>query len=215
MPPAIDRWLVRLIRNHRDSRFLRRYFAARHDIVIGNYTFGAFDRWRMSAGTRIGRYGSIAESARIVDANHPMDALSTHPCFYLQAWGLIDADRVAATPIVVEDDVWLGHNSIVLPGCKHIGRGAVVGAGAVVTKDVLPYAIMAGVPARIVRFRFAPDVIAAIERTRWWEHDVAELRLAAQAAPTFLTEPDVAGAAMFGAALLRSRERTATQLVAS
>ncbi len=201
MPEAFDRVLVRVVRNHRESRLLRRWFAARHGIIVGEQTFGAFDRWRMSSFTHIGRYCSIAPTARIIDANHPMDALSTHPCFYLRSWGLIGADQVRATPIVVEDDVWMGHNAIVLPGCKRIGRGAVIGAGAVVTADVEPYAIVAGTPARVVRHRFPPDLVAAIERTRWWEHDVPALRAAARAAPEFLLNPSVEGAARFAAAL--------------
>ena len=199
----IDRALVKIVRNPSESDMLRRRFAQRHDLQIGKYTIGAFDRWRLSAGTRIGRYCSIASSARIVDANHPTDALSTHPAFYLKSMGLVPADRVHAEPTVLEDDVWLGHNAIITPGCKTVGRGAIVGAGAVVMKDVPRYAVMAGAPARIVRYRFSPETIAAIEATRWWELDKEALAAATRDVPEFLTAPTVDSAQAFLKALGR------------
>lgn len=206
LPAAIDKIVVRLLRDHDRSRLLRRYFAARHGIVIGRYSFGGFDRWRMSAGTRIGRYCSIATTARIIDANHPMDALSTHPAFYLKTWGLTGEDRVSAAPIIIEDDVWIGHHAVVLPGCKRIGRGAVIGAGAVVTQDVPRYAVVAGVPARPIRFRFTPEAREAIEATRWWQHDVDALSAAARTVPAFLVAPTAGDAARFAEALRAAGE---------
>jgi carbonic anhydrase/acetyltransferase-like protein (isoleucine patch superfamily) len=77
---------------------------------------------------------------------------------------------------VIEDDVWIGHNAMILPGCRRIGRGAIIGAGAVVTRDVPRYTIVAGNPARPLRERFAPEMQDALERSRWWEMDLAELR---------------------------------------
>lgn len=65
---------------------------------------------------------------------------------------------------------------MIMPGCKFIGRGAVIGAGSIVTKDVQRYAIVAGNPARKLRDRFEPELIEAIEASRWWEMDVAEVR---------------------------------------
>lgn len=67
-------------------------------------------------------------------------------------------------------DVWIGANAIILGGIR-LGQGAVVGAGAVVTKDVEPYAIVGGIPARVIRYRFSPETIRAIESTNWWEAD--------------------------------------------
>ena len=69
---------------------------------------------------------------------------------------------------VLGNDVWIGHGAIVLPGVK-LGNGAAVGAGAVVSKDIPPFAIAIGVPAKILRYRFEPEIIAALERIAWWD----------------------------------------------
>lgn len=197
---TIDRLLVKLVRNHAESRLLRERFRRNYGMEIGLYTFGAFDRWRLSAGTKIGRYCSISNSARIVDANHPLDGLSTSPAFYLKSWNFVDHDGLEIPPTVLEDDVWLSHNCLLTPGCKRVGRGAVIGAGAVVVKDVPPYAVVAGVPAKIIRYRFPPDIIEAIEATRWWELDRPALREAMRAVPDFFQHPSVDGAQRFLAA---------------
>jgi virginiamycin A acetyltransferase len=199
-----DKVVTRLYRGRQyESQALRTYFKRRHDIDIGLYSFGAFDRWRIPPGTRIGRYCSIALSARLIDADHPFDALSTHPYFYLADLGLAGEDRVKATPPVVEDDVWIGHNAIVTPGAKRIGHGAVIGAGSVVTRDVPRYAIVAGVPAKVLRLRFSAEVIEAIEATGWWLLDKESLRRALVEVPEFATAPSVADAARFTEALKR------------
>ncbi|MGD9812041.1 MAG: CatB-related O-acetyltransferase [Sphingobium sp.] len=200
---TIDRLLLKLIKNHAESRRLRRRVRRLYGMEIGLYTFGGFDRWRLSAGTKIGRYCSISNSARIVDANHPLDGLSTSPAFYLKSWNFIDRDELDIAPTVLEDDVWLSHNCLLTPGCKHVGRGAVIGAGAVVVKDVPPYAIVAGVPAKVIRYRFPPDVIEAIEETRWWELDRKELSAIARKVPEFIERPTVDNARKFLTALGR------------
>lgn len=198
-----DRALVKLVRNHADSTLLRSRFFELYGIEIGCYTIGAFDRWRIPPGTRIGHYCSIAGSARILNANHPIGSLSTHPLFYLKSMGLVAEDQVRSEPTVIEDDVWLGHNCIITPECKRVGRGAVIGAGAVVSRDVPPYAIMVGAPAMLARFRFAPDVIEAIEQTRWWELSREALQSASRKVPDFLTDPTVEKAHAFLTALER------------
>ena len=121
-----------------------------------------------------------------------MQALTTHPYLYDSKLGVIDADRIDAVWLVIEDDVWIGHNATILPGCKFIGRGAIVGAGAIVTEAVEPYTIVGGVPARALRRRFPTDVIAAIERSRWWEIDKAALRRLARDHPAAAFAPDAA-----------------------
>ena len=204
----IDRTVVRICRNRAfESRFLRDYFYKTYKISVGLYTSaGAFDRWRIPPGSKIGRYCSISASARVIDANHPVSALSTHPYFYLKGLGVIDEDQVEPRPPEIEDDVWLSHNSIVLSSCQRVGRGAIVGAGSVVIEDVPRYAVMMGAPARLVRYRFTPKVIAAIEATQWWLLDKADLKKGSAAAPDFLTAPTVEGAAAFCAALGRTFE---------
>lgn len=157
-----------LLRDEFESAALRQYFKDRWNIDIGLYSYGCFDRWRIPVNTRIGRYCSFAKNARIVDANHPPDALTTHPFLYEKQFGVVTEDSMNPPPVIVEDDVWMGANAVATPGCKHIGRGAIIGAGAVVTKDVPRYAIVVGNPGRVLRYRFPPDLIEAIEASEWW-----------------------------------------------
>ena len=196
----IDKSLIRFTRNKYESRLLRRYFKEQYDIDVGMYSYGFFDRWRIPPGTKVGRYSSIDKSARLIDANHPTSALSMHPLFYLSELGLVPQDRVRAVPPIVEDDVWMGHNSVATPGCKLIGRGAIIGAGSVVTRDVPRYAIMVGAPARLIKFRFRPEVIDAIEASRWWLLDKRELKRGLDHSD-FLDNPSVESAAAFMSAL--------------
>jgi virginiamycin A acetyltransferase len=155
---------------------LRRWFRERHRIDVGLYSYGCFDQWRMPGPLKIGRYCSIANSVRSAPINHPFDAVTTHPALYEAKFGVVDTDIHYDDPQVIEDDVWIGHNAMILPGCRRIGRGAIVGAGAVVTRDVPRYTIVAGNPARPLRERFVPEMQDALERSRWWEMDLAELR---------------------------------------
>jgi virginiamycin A acetyltransferase len=155
---------------------LRRWFRERHRIDVGLYSYGCFDQWRMPGPLVIGRYCSIANSVRSAPINHPFDAVTTHPALYEAKFGVVDTDIHYDDPQVIEDDVWIGHNAMILPGCRRIGRGAIIGAGAVVTRDVPRYTIVAGNPARPLRERFAPEMQQALERSRWWEMDLPELR---------------------------------------
>jgi virginiamycin A acetyltransferase len=194
----MDRLVVRATRGGQyESRYLREYFARHYGIKVGLYSMGFFDRWRINPGTVIGRYCGAAATVRIIGANHPTDWLSTHPIFYLPEFGFVEKERALPSPQVVEDDVWIGHSAIVTPECRVLGRGAVIGAGSIVGKDVPRYGVMIGSPARLVRYRFAPEVIEAIEATQWWLLDKEELRRALQAVPEFLKAPSVDSAQAF------------------
>ncbi|HEX4181653.1 MAG TPA: LnmK family bifunctional acyltransferase/decarboxylase [Caulobacteraceae bacterium] len=212
----VDRLLVAISRDVSTDQLLRRRFKRLYDVDVGRHTFWRFNSEQISSGARIGRYCSIPSSARVVDENHPLAALSTHPLFYLRDWGLVSDNQLRPSPTVIEDDVWMGHASILTPGCKWVGRGAVIGAGAVVMRDVPPYAVMMGVPAQLVRFRFSPELIDAIEATRWWELDPAELKEATRDDPAFLTSPTVEAARRFarrrGLAETATPERKAADL---
>ena len=183
------RWLVR---DEYENIALRVHFAKRWRVEVGLYSYGCFDPWRVPARTRIGRYCSVAKTARILDANHPIDALTTHPYLYEARFGVVPRDLIDPPWLVISDDVWISHNATITPGCKSIGRGAIIGAGAVVTRDVPAYAIMAGQPARKLRDRFDPATIAAIEASQWWERDKAGLAALVRDHPEAAYHPSVA-----------------------
>lgn len=128
----------------------------------------------------IGRYCSISAGVWIGPNEHPLDWLSSSPAFYnLRAFNKRQK-RVKVLPFqdtkrtVIGNDVWIGSHAFIKGGVR-IGNGAVVAAHAVVTKDVPDYAIVAGCPARIVRYRFRPETIRSLLELQWWNYDAADL----------------------------------------
>ena len=123
----------------------------------------------------IGPYCSIGANVNMGLTLHTLDTISSSPIFQLKqnATGVSWTDRDYARNIldtprtVLEADVWVGSNAIIMSGVK-LHTGCVVGAGAVVTKDVPPYAIVAGVPAKVLRFRFSPEISDRILKSKWW-----------------------------------------------
>ncbi len=181
--------ILLLRRKQSTSLKLRQIFRDRHRIDVGLYSYGCFDQWRMPGPIRIGRWCSIASTVRSAPINHPIEALTTHPALYEAPFGVVDRSIEWHDVLVIEDDVWIGHNAILLPGCKMIGRGAVIGAGAIVTKDVPAYTVVAGNPAKPLRKRFDDELIAAIEESRWWELSAEELRRLYKSDPNLLFHP--------------------------
>lgn len=158
------------------SETLREIFRNYHGVDVGAYTHGGcFVQHAFGPNTRIGRYSSIARTAFAATLDHPTQLKGMHGFFFNPNLGYTDQER-EYSPLEIGSDVWLGHNSIISSGVSTIGHGAVVGAGAVVFKDVPPYAVVVGNPGRVVRHRFDPETIAALLRERWWERDIDELR---------------------------------------
>ena len=131
----------------------------------------------MDRYTTIGRYCSIAGGARTLNIDHPMDLKSTHGFFFNPVLNYCGKGAMEYIPLAIGNDVWLGTNCMILPHARRIGDGAVIAAGAVVNKDVPPYAVVVGNPARVVRFRFPKEVIEELLVSRWWEKPIEELNL--------------------------------------
>jgi len=128
--------------------------------------------------TKVGSFCSIASGVRCGGGFHPSrDFISTNPIFYstLGQTNIVVTDKdyfEELKPIEIGHDVWIGTNAIILDGVK-IGTGAIIGAGAVVTKDVEPYAIVGGIPAKLIRYRFDREQInKLLNEIKWWEHDL-------------------------------------------
>lgn len=149
---------------------------------IGDYSY--CDRYCDIANATVGRFANIASFVRIGATDHPLDRASLHHFMYRSAayWpdGEDDADWFAkrrGRRVVIGHDTWIGHNAQIKPEVT-VGHGAVVAAGAVVTKDVPAYAIVAGVPARVIRMRLPQDMAARMIALGWWDWEHAQLRAA-------------------------------------
>jgi virginiamycin A acetyltransferase len=168
------RMITRLEGGEMLSASLRHVMRLHHGVDAGFHSYGCFDPARFT-GCAIGRYVSIGPGVRVFRRNHPTDRISLHPYFYNTSLGISEAETMPPRHLQISDDVWIGANAVVLPGCGSIGRGAVIGAGAVVTRDVPDYAVAAGNPARIIRDRFPAHIQDMLHETRWWTRPKEEL----------------------------------------
>lgn len=164
------------------SYSLRKLLLMHHGARIGAYSYGPIVNPGIVPGKLVvGRYVSVAPGVMFLRRNHLLDALSTHAFFMNSRLGVIDRDPMVYEPLLIEHDAWIGARAIITPGCKRIGLGAVVAAGAVVTKDVQDFAIGGGNPARVIRSRFSPEIAQRVRDSRWWELTLDQIRPAAQA----------------------------------
>lgn len=169
--------------------------------VNGDCTFGGYNyihRNAILANAKVGRFTYISADCRLIGVNigsfcsiageviagagiHPTHYVSTHPTFYspdntgFPASFATEKSFGEQLQINIGHDVWIGYRAILMDGIT-IGNGAIVGAGAVVTRDVEPYSIVAGVPGKLIRYRFSQEIIEQIQRSRWWEKDIEWIR---------------------------------------
>ena len=151
---------------------LSNIFRTYHSIDVGMYSHGAcFKKEAIDKYTTIGRYCSIATTARVINKVHDETNFSNYDFFNTKK------NQDMYKPLIISSDVWIGHNAIILSSVYKIEVGAVIAAGAVVTKNVPAYAIVVGNPARIVRYRFDQNTIAALIKSKWWERPVQALNI--------------------------------------
>lgn len=149
------------------------------EVVVGDFSY--FERNGEAIYAELGKFCSVAANVRINALEHPMERLTMHkvsyrPNEYFRFHGLDNdfRERRRSKHVTIGHDVWIGHGAVVLPGVT-IGTGAVVGANAVVSKDVEPFQIIAGVPAKPLRFRFSPEVCQRILASAWWDWPVEKV----------------------------------------
>lgn len=170
---------------HVSASQIGRYTEIGEGTRLRNSAFGDYsytDRFCDIANASVGKFVNIASNVRIGATDHPLDRASLHHFMYRSSYfwpqqaddaaffALRDARRT-----VIGHDTWLGHACMIKPDIK-VGHGAIVAAGAIVTRDVAPYSIVAGNPARHLRDRQPPDIAARLIALAWWDWDHDRLR---------------------------------------
>lgn len=159
--------------------FIRRIFPQktvswREHFVVGRGTYGepSIRLWKEAATLttlKVGSFCSISDRVTIfLGGNHRVDWITTYPfTMFRDSAKNIEGHPATKGHVIIGNDVWIGSGATILSGVR-IGNGAVIGACSVITKDVPPYAIVAGNPAKLLRMRFTADKIASLERLAWW-----------------------------------------------
>ncbi|GAB1584242.1 CatB-related O-acetyltransferase [Phyllobacterium phragmitis] len=167
---------------------------------IGSYSYS----WsHFVHGFSIGNYCSISKNVRVMGVNHPIDRFTTSPITYDKTFpifsdvisqsGLVQVSNAATlAPPKIGHDVWIGQDVLLARGII-IGNGAIIAAGSVVTKDVQPYEIVGGAPAKLIRKRFDDRTIDHLQSTKWFDFDIASMEIKADAAiPEFISSFNLA-----------------------
>jgi acetyltransferase-like isoleucine patch superfamily enzyme len=144
---------------------------------LGDYTY--LNKYCQITHAQTGKFCSIADNVKIGLASHPTNLVSTHPAFFsknkklnfFSETTLIDQYKETK----IGNDVWIGANAIVLGGVN-IGDGAIIAAGSIVTKNIEPYSIVAGCPARLIKYRFESEIIDKLLEKKWWDNDVRTIK---------------------------------------
>lgn len=153
-------------------------------VPVGRYTYGYAQikpgHWRSIRS--VGSFCSLASDISVPGTHHPTDWVTTNPIIYRPDRGIIrhpvtmpDEFQRKNQRVEIRNDVWIGERAVILRPCV-LGHGCVVAAGALVTKDVPPYAVVAGVPARIIRYRIPEELIEAMLKISWWDWSADQIR---------------------------------------
>ena len=169
----------------KNSSFEGKNYIGRKTTFVGNMGYASYIGDNSNIFGDVGKFCSIASGVKVVQGFHPTtEFVSTHPAFYssqhsssctfsnTQKFNEFKyADNEKKIPVIIENDVWICENAIILAGVK-IGNGAIVAAGAIVTKDVEPFSIVAGCPAKEIKRRFNENQIKFLRNFKWWDKDV-------------------------------------------
>jgi acetyltransferase-like isoleucine patch superfamily enzyme len=154
----------------------REMLRRQHGVRVGAYTYGPVLRpYYTPSYVSVGRFCSIGPGLEFYRANHPIDTLSSHPLFYSAHLGVCPRTLVEWLPLEIGSDVWVGARVTALPGCRRIGHGSVIAAGAILTKDVPDFAVVAGVPAKPIKYRFPEPMREAILADPWWDKPLSQI----------------------------------------
>jgi len=145
-------------------------------IKLGDYSYISGPRSYIEEA-EIGKFCSIARQVIIGPSVHNYDWVTTSPIIVSKCYEFIDLDKDQAQkpPPIIGNDVWIGINATILRGVT-IGDGAVIAAGSVVTKNVEPYAIYGGIPAKLIRFRFDEEIINSLLEIKWWDWSILKIK---------------------------------------
>lgn len=147
------------------------------NVILGNYVSisGPGTILHSEIGKiQIGSFSSIAENVSIQEFNHHLDHITSSAVGHMVLKDLSISDFTSKGDVIIAEDCWIGSNVVILSGCN-IGRGAVVGAGAVVTKDIPPYGVAVGNPAKVIKYRFSKELIDKLEYLQWWNWETEKI----------------------------------------
>ena len=157
------------------SSTIRKLYKKNRSIDAGYLSYG-FTSDGIEGPITIGKYTSIGKNVRRIDVNHYTNYATTHPCVFNPIFGWVSQDKRQKSELYIGNDVWIGDNVIILPSVHSIGNGAIIAAGAVVTKDIPPYEIWGGAAAHFLKRRFPLDLIERLEKVQWWNSPEERLK---------------------------------------